>query len=108
MEKNIGSQVPEKIADNNAVEKFEYSDIKFSAHAIKRIEKRNIKLSTEELIKIKVAVERAVMKGAKESLVILDKAAMIVNIPNRTVVTAVSVLEGNDNFFTNIDSVIFA
>jgi len=38
----------------------------------------------------------------------MDKTAFIVNIPNRTVVTALPVGEDNENVFTNIDSVVFA
>jgi hypothetical protein len=34
--------------------------------------------------------------------------AFIVNIPNRTVVTAMPVNDSSENVFTNIDSVVFA
>ncbi|MCL5028269.1 MAG: hypothetical protein M1480_04510 [Bacteroidetes bacterium] len=38
----------------------------------------------------------------------MNNTAFIVNIPNRTVVTALPVDESNENIFTNIDSVVFA
>ena len=93
---------------NPVVAKIEYEDLKFSAHAVKRLEARNIILGISDLLKIKMAVDKALLKGSKESLVILDSSAMVVNILNKTVITAVPVFDGKDNMFTNIDSVIFA
>jgi flagellar operon protein len=86
----------------------EVDTLKFSNHAMKRLESRNIQLSPNELNKIQTAVDKAQSKGSKDSLVMMDKTAFIVNIPNRTVVTAVPVGENNENVFTNIDSVVFA
>lgn len=85
----------------------ELEKIKFSNHALKRLESRNIQLSENELAKIQTAVEKAESKGAKDSLVMMDSTAFIVNIPNRTVVTAMEVSDTNENVFTNIDSVVF-
>ena len=42
-------------------------------------------------------------KGIRESLVIVDSLAFIVNVPNKTVVTAMDQMESNDNIYTNID-----
>lgn len=85
----------------------ELEKVKFSNHALKRLESRNIQLSENELAKIQTAVEKAESKGAKDSLVMMDSTAFIVNIPNRTVVTAMEVSDTNENVFTNIDSVVF-
>jgi hypothetical protein len=38
----------------------------------------------------------------------MDQTAFIVNIPNKTVVTALPLENDGDNVFTNIDSVVFA
>lgn len=84
----------------------ELSKLKFSSHASKRLEDRNIVLSNAEMQRINEAVQKAETKGSKDSLVMMDGNAFIVNIPNKTVVTAMS-LESNDNVFTNIDSVVF-
>jgi len=86
----------------------ELEKVKFSSHAIKRLESRNIQFSESEINKIQAAVERAESKGAKDSLVMVDDTALIVNIPNKTVVTAMQVGKENENVFTNIDSVVFA
>ncbi|MHB8578608.1 MAG: TIGR02530 family flagellar biosynthesis protein [Ignavibacteriaceae bacterium] len=86
----------------------ELNKVKFSNHAMKRLETRNIQLSDNEINKIQNAVQKAESKGSKDSLVMMNDTAYIVNIPNRTVVTALPVSESNDNIFTNIDSVVFA
>ncbi len=86
----------------------ELEKIKFSNHAVKRLETRNIQLSDEEINKIQSAVEKAELKGSKDSLVMMSDTAFIVNIPNKTVVTALPLENGGDNIFTNIDSVVFA
>lgn len=85
----------------------ELEKVKFSGHATKRLEARNIRLSEADMTKLNDAVGKAEAKGAKESLVMMDKTAFIVNIPNKTVVTAMSVEKGAENVFTNIDSVVF-
>jgi flagellar operon protein len=86
----------------------ELEKVKFSSHAMKRLESRNIQFSETDMNKIQAAVERAEMKGSKDSLVMVDDTALIVNIPNKTVVTAMQVSKENENVFTNIDSVVFA
>lgn len=86
----------------------ELDKLKFSNHAIKRLESRNIQLSDTEIDKIQNAVNKAEEKGSKDSLVMMNNTAFIVNIPNRTVVTAMPMDQSNENVFTNIDSVVFA
>jgi len=86
----------------------ELDKLKFSNHAAKRLESRNIEISGTALDRLQEAVQKAELKGAKDSLVMMDNTAFIVNIPNRTVVTALPVEAGGENVFTNIDSVVFA
>jgi flagellar operon protein len=86
----------------------ELEKVKFSSHALKRLEERNIELSDDEMFKINTAVERAELKGSKDSLVMMNSTAFIVNIPNKTVITAMSIADSKENVFTNIDSVVFA
>lgn len=86
----------------------ELEKVKFSSHALKRLEERQIQLSDDQMQKINSAVEKAELKGAKDSLVMMDSTAFIVNIPNKTVVTALPIAESKENVFTNIDSVVFA
>lgn len=84
----------------------ELEKIKFSQHAVKRLEERRIKLTDEELSKISNAVEKAEIKGSRDSLIMMNSTAFIVNIPNRTIITAVPIGSNSENIFTNIDSVV--
>ncbi len=95
-------------ASFESIFKEELDKIKFSNHALKRLESRKIHLSDEEIEKIQNAVEKAEAKGSRDSLILINNTAFIVNIPNRTVVTAIEVENSNENVFTNIDSVVFA
>lgn len=82
--------------------------VKFSKHAEMRMQARNIDLSQVQKDKINNAVSMAQQKGVKDSLVILDNIAFVVNVPSKTVITAVNNNELKDNVFTNIDGAIFA
>lgn len=84
----------------------EATDVKFSAHAMKRLESRQISLGANDLAQIKDAVNRAQAKGARESLILMDQLALVVSIKNRTVITAVDGNSLKDNVFTNIDSAV--
>jgi len=88
--------------------KTELEKLSFSSHATKRLESRDIHLSNEEIFRLNEAVKKAQAKGSKDSLVMMNDTAFIVNIPNKTVVTAMYVGQGEENIFTNIDSVVFA
>ena len=91
----------------DSIFKTEIEKLKFSNHAAKRIESRELNLSGDDMAKLQDAVIKAVAKGAKDSLVMMDQRAFIINIPNKTVVTALDVSKSKENIFTNIDSVIF-
>ncbi|MCC6729245.1 MAG: hypothetical protein IT208_07885 [Chthonomonadales bacterium] len=82
--------------------------LKFSAHAQTRIQSRQIALGAEDVQRIEGAVQRAASKGARDSLVLLDQAAFIVSVANRTVVTVVDKENLKQNVFTNIDSAVIA
>lgn len=45
-------------------------------------------------------------KGSKESLVLMDRLALVVGVPNRTVITVMEPHEQVNTVFTNIDSVV--
>lgn len=82
------------------------SKLRFSKHAAMRLADRNINLSKEQNERLENGVVKADEKGIRESLVIVDSLAFIVNIPNRTVVTAMDQTESNDTIFTNIDGAV--
>ncbi|GJQ63627.1 MAG: hypothetical protein SCALA702_26800 [Melioribacteraceae bacterium] len=99
-------RIPDFQRSFESVFKDELEKLKFSNHAQKRLESRNIKFNDTEMNKIYAAVDKAELKGAKDSLILMNETALIVNIPNRTVVTAMPVEEQAENVFTNIDSVV--
>lgn len=84
------------------------TDVKFSKHAELRLQTRNISLTQLQKDKISQAVNKAAEKGVKDSLVMVDNLAFVVNVKSRTVITAVSSSELKDNIFTNIDGAVFA
>ena len=84
----------------------ESSVLKFSKHASMRLRSRNIELSTEQKERLETGAEKAEAKGMKESLVIIDSYSFIVNVPNKTVVTAMNHTESDENIYTNIDGAV--
>lgn len=78
--------------------------LKFSAHAMQRLQSRNINLSSEDMARMNAMAEKAAQKGAKQSLFMMRDVAMVVSIKNRTVITAVDQQSMKENVFTNIDS----
>lgn len=91
---------------NCAQQASDIRQLKFSKHASMRLENRNIRLSKEQNERLASGVKKAGEKGIQESLVIVDSLAFIVNIPNKTVVTALDKSEANENIFTNIDGAV--
>lgn len=83
-------------------------EVKFSKHALDRLQERNIELTTQEVNKINNAITKAATKGIKETLIIMENKAFIASVPNRTVITAATDQQLKDNVFTNIDGAIFA
>ncbi len=81
-------------------------ELKFSKHASMRLDQRDISLSLDQSQRLEAGVQKASEKGIKESLVIVDSLAFIVNVPNQTVVTAMDQNESMDNVFTNIDGAV--
>lgn len=84
----------------------ELNGLKFSQHAQQRLKVRNIQLTPQELQQLNVALDKAAQKGAKESLFVMKNLALVVNVPNKTVITAVDGASMKENVFTNIDSAV--
>jgi len=82
--------------------------LEFSNHAQNRLEHRKIQLTQDGFTRLNQAVEKAARRGGKESLVIMDELAFIVNVPERKVVTAMKTDNQQDRVFTEIDSVVLA
>lgn len=81
-------------------------NLKFSKHALGRLTDRNIELSEGQLERLNEGAQKAGQKGIRDSLVIVDELAFIVNVPNQTVVTAMDSTETINNVFTNINGAV--
>jgi len=84
----------------------ENAEIHLSKHAQKRLEAREIELSSMDRAKLSNAFSSLEKKGARDSLVLMGDLAFIVNVPSKTVVTALSREQMKDQVFTNIDSTV--
>ena len=80
--------------------------LKFSNHAVERMQSRGIRFTPESMARLNEAVDKASAKGSKDSLILMDETALIVSVKNRTVVTVMDKAALKDNVFTNIDSTI--
>lgn len=80
--------------------------VKVFKACLQRLESRNISLSEEQNARLEDGVEQAHAKGIKDSLVLVDSLAFIVNVPSKTVVTAMDQTETQSNIFTNIDGAV--
>jgi flagellar operon protein len=80
--------------------------LNFSRHLAERIERRRLDLSTDAIGRLSQAVDKVAGKGGRDSVVFLDQLALLVNVPTRTVVTAIDTNKMKEGVFTNIDSVV--
>jgi flagellar operon protein len=80
--------------------------VKFSKHAANRLSDRNIELTDEQLERLNDGTKKAGEKGIKDSLVLVDQLAFIVNTKSNTVITAMEQAETDENIFTNIDGAV--
>lgn len=83
-------------------------ELRFSKHASSRLADRNIELTGSQLDRLAEGTRRAGTKGIKDSLVMVDDLAFIVNVPNHTVVTALDQTQADEKIFTNIDGAVIA
>ena len=81
-------------------------ELRFSKHASNRLADRSITLSDNQLNRLTEGAKKAGEKGIKESLVMVDQLAFIVNVPSNTVITAMDQSQAKENVFTNIDGAV--
>jgi flagellar operon protein len=81
-------------------------EVQFSGHAKARMKSRGIELNPEDMVKLNDGINKAKAKGAHEALILLNGNAFVVNIENRTVVTALNQAETKGGVFTQIDSTV--
>ncbi len=84
----------------------EENGLKFSKHASFRLNDRGIEMTQNQMDRLVNGTKKAAEKGIKDSLVLVDDMAFIVNIPNQTVVTAMDSNETIENVFTHINGAV--
>lgn len=84
----------------------EKASIKFSAHALHRLQERNLVLNSQDMGKISRAIGKAKEKGVNSSLLLYRNMAMIVSIKNNTVITAMDKKSMHEQVFTGIDGAV--
>jgi len=83
------------------------SDVRFSKHAVDRINERGIDMySNSRIDRLNKAVELAGEKNADDAVVFIDQTAFLVSVKNNRVITAVTADDIQGNIFTNIDSAV--
>ena len=80
--------------------------LNFSKHAAQRISERGVQLSEGHMERLKNALQLAEKKGVDDTLVLMDQMAFIVNVPNSTVITAITQESLMENVFSNIDGAV--
>ncbi|MFB5660560.1 TIGR02530 family flagellar biosynthesis protein [Alteribacillus sp. HJP-4] len=77
-----------------------------SRHAERRLHNRDVAVTEIEWKKINEKLTMAKEKGVRDSIVLTDKAALVVSAENHTVITAMTKDEAADHIFTNINGTI--
>jgi flagellar operon protein len=78
--------------------------LQISAHARQRLEERGIPMDAAAEARLSEALTSLDAKGARDALLLRSDAAFVVNVPNRTLVTAIGRDEMAEKIFTQIDS----
>lgn len=84
----------------------EEQGLRFSNHARERLQIGNIRLSASDLARLRAAVDKAALRKAIHSLMIMDRLVFVVSVASRTVVTAVEGSRLREKVFVGIDSAV--
>ena len=93
---------------NQIDEASKVGEVKFSKHASKRLDDRDIVMTEEQKLRLNEGILKAEAKGIQDSLVMVDSLAFIVNVPSNTVITALQNDASEEGIFTNIDGAVIA
>lgn len=80
--------------------------ISFSKHAHQRMYSRGIELTEENLNALAGAIDKASGKGSKDTLILSDQAAFVVDVKDRMVITVFDRDNLSDGVVTSIDSAV--
>ena len=63
-------------------------------------------MTDKQLERLNDGTKKAGEKGIRDSLVLVDQLAFIVNTKSNTVITAMDQTEADENIYTNIDGAV--
>lgn len=105
-QKSIDELVADRKDNTAAVQTAYTQHVRFSKHADARLMQRDIRLTDEQMTRLEEGTKKASDKGIKESLVLVDDLAFIVNTDKKMVITAIDQNSSEDNIYTNIDGAV--
>lgn len=82
------------------------NSITISKHAKQRIENRGIEIDGSAMNQLNEAMDKLSKKGSKDSLILLNQVAYIVNPQKKVIITCVDKENMQENIFSGIDSAI--
>ncbi|MDO4800027.1 MAG: TIGR02530 family flagellar biosynthesis protein [Bacillota bacterium] len=78
----------------------------FSKHATERLQDREIRLTSDEMKRLRNGVDLARSKGVREALILMDNKVFVASVKNNKVITASTQEQLNEKVFTNIDGAV--
>ena len=105
-DKSVRTQQTNFAAELQSALKPNSEGLTISKHARQRLEQRGINIDEARWNQIGEKVKEAKSMGVKDSLVLVDDAALIVSAKNNTVITAMNRAEATAQIFTNINGTI--
>jgi flagellar operon protein len=81
-------------------------NVKLSKHALARMQSRNLNLDHDQVQRLNRAVDQARAKGIRDTLVLMDDKAFVINIKSTVIVTASDQRSLKERVFTNIDGAV--
>lgn len=103
---NRQKSIDELVSERTDVKKAVTGQIRFTKHADARLTQRDIRLTDEQMTRLEEGTKKAADKGIRESLVLVDDLAFIVNTDKKMVITAIDQNSSEDNIYTNIDGAV--
>lgn len=104
----INQQNNKKIKSDTSFDNIlkDIENVKFSKHAKKRIDDRNISIDKKDIVKINNAIHNAKKKGVRQALILMGNNAFIASVDKNTIITTINGESMKNNVFTNIDGAV--
>lgn len=87
-------------------ERIDTDNVRFSAHAQRRLASRGIKVSADDHTAIRRGMDAAAEKGATAAVLLQGDRVFVVNVPNNTVITAHTAEESRAHVYTDINAAV--